>query len=97
MVQLIHIRRTPRASPKKLTAIFRTNNGHTRKIHFGAKGYSDFTKHKNTARRQRYINRHKARENFNNPMTPGALSRWILWNKPTIDASVKNFKHRFNL
>ena len=27
------------------------------KIHFGAMGYEDFTKHKDEARRQRYLNR----------------------------------------
>ena len=30
-----------------------------KKIYFGAAGYSDFTKHKDEERRQRYINRHK--------------------------------------
>ena len=33
-----------------------TNSGH--KVHFGAKGYSDFTIHKDPAK-QRYIDRHK--------------------------------------
>jgi len=30
-------------------------------------------------------------------MSAGALSRWILWNKPTIEASKADFKKRFNL
>jgi hypothetical protein len=85
------------SAKKKLVAIFRLNNGKTRKVQFGAKGYSDYTKHKDKTRRQRYIDRHAARENFNDPMTPGALSRWILWNKPTIAGSVRDFKKRFGL
>ena len=32
-------------------------------IHFGAKGYSDFTIHKDEERKDRYINRHKKTEN----------------------------------
>ena len=28
-------------------------------VYFGAAGYSDFTQHKDEARKQRYINRHK--------------------------------------
>ena len=39
-----------------------TNSG--RKIYFGAAGMSDFTKHKDEARKQRYINRHKKNENW---------------------------------
>ena len=30
-----------------------------KKVSFGAKGYSDFTQHKDTERKQRYIDRHK--------------------------------------
>lgn len=85
------------SATKKMVAIFRLNNGKTRKIQFGAKGYSNYTLHRNKTRRQKYIDRHEARENFNDPMTPGALSRWILWNKPTITGSVRNFKKRFGL
>jgi hypothetical protein len=86
-----------RSTTKKLTAIFRLNNGRTRKIHFGAKGYSNFTIHKDKARRQRYIERHSSRENFYNPMTAGALSRWILWNKPSKNGSIRDYKRRFGL
>ena len=72
---------------KKLMAIFYENNTKIKTIHFGANGMSDFTIHKNTFRKQRYLSRHKNRENWNNPMTAGALNRWILWNKPI----AKNF------
>ncbi len=34
-----------------------------RKVLFGAVRYSDFTKHKDEDRKQRYINRHKNNEN----------------------------------
>ena len=30
-------------------------------------------------------------------MTAGALSRWILWNKPTISGSLKDIQKRFNI
>ena len=65
--------------------------------HFGAAGMSDFTKHKDEARKQRYMNRHRARENWQNPMSAGSLSRYILWNKPTLRASISDYKGRFNL
>ena len=35
------------------------------KVSFGAKGYSDFTQHKDEERKQRYIDRHRKNENWN--------------------------------
>ena len=66
-------------------------------IHFGAEGMSDYTKHKDPKRKERYLKRHKANENWNQPQTAGALSRWILWNKPTLTASIQDYKKRFKL
>lgn len=64
-------------------------------IHFGASGMSDYTIHKDDARKQRYLDRHRANENWDNPMTAGALSKWILWNKPSLNASIRDFMDRF--
>ena len=68
-----------------------------RKIYFGAAGMSDFTKHKDERRKELYINRHKARENWEKLGidTPGFWSRWLLWNKPTINESYADIKRRF--
>ena len=65
--------------------------------HFGQKRYEDFTMHKDPERKQRYLLRHISRENWNNPISPGALSRWILWNKPTVEESLKDYIKKFNL
>ena len=65
--------------------------------HFGASGYTDYIKSKDKERRKRYLDRHRKRENWSAPKTAGALSRWILWNKPTRAASIADFKRRFNL
>ena len=82
---------------KKWDAVFE-RNGREFVTPFGQKGYSDFTKHKNVTRRARYLTRHRGMgENWQDPTTPGALSRWILWNKPTFRASVADYKRRFKL
>jgi hypothetical protein len=81
---------------KKFMAVFDCD-GKLKTIHFGAEGMSDFTKHKDKKRKARYLKRHAPRENWNNPETAGALSRWILWNKPTLKASISDFKKRFKL
>ena len=82
---------------KKLMAVFSLDNGRTKTTHFGAAGMSDFPTHKDEERKKRYLARHRRRENWNAPMTAGALSRWILWNLPSRRASIAAFKKRFNL
>jgi len=83
---------------KKYTAIFYDDNRKKIKTtHFGSAGMSDYNKHKDDDRKQRYLDRHSANENWNDYMSAGALSRWILWNKPTISASYNDYLKRFNL
>ena len=81
---------------KKMVAVF-YDKEKTKTIHFGQAGASDYTIHKDSERKQRYITRHEKNENWNNPMTAGALSKYILWNKPTLQESIKDFKKKFNL
>lgn len=91
---------------KKWDAVFIKPDGNEKTVAFGARklvnnkwqDMSDYTKHKDKTRRQRYVKRHSGMgENWKDPMTPGALSYWILWNKPSFDASVADFKRRFKL
>lgn len=83
---------------KKYTAIFYNNDRNKIKTsHFGSAGMSDYTKHKDDERKQRYLDRHRSNENWNDYMTPGSLSRFILWNKPTINASYNDYLKKFNL
>jgi hypothetical protein len=86
----------PSAKPeKKYDATFETDAGRTKTVSFGAAGMSDYTKNKDPERKERYLDRHRANENWNDPDSPGALSRWILWNKPTLVDSIKDYKRRF--
>ena len=87
-----------KGTSKKLKAIFYDDKGKRIKtVQFGSKGMSDFTINKDKERKQRYLDRHRKRENWNDPMTAGALSRWLLWNRPTLESSIKDFKKRFKL
>lgn len=86
------------AKNKKLKAIFYDDKGKKIKtVQFGSAGMSDFTIHKDKERKERYLDRHRKRENWDDYMTPGSLSRWILWNLPTLEASIKDYKKRFKL
>ena len=69
-----------------------------RKIYFGQYGASDFTIHKDEARRQRYIARHKnSNENWSKSGidTPGFWSYWYLWSKPTKKEAYNYIKSHF--
>ena len=55
------------------------------------------TIHDEDARKKRYLDRHRKRENWNDFKSAGSLSRYILWNKKTLDASIADYKKKFNL
>ena len=69
-----------------------------KKVSFGARGFSDFTQHKDEQRKKNYITRHgSGNENWNDLTTAGAWSKGILWNKPTIRESIKSMENKFNI
>ena len=79
-----------------------TNSG--KKVYFGAKGYNDyiiyysnFGKEYADEKKKNYIARHKEKENWTKSGidTAGFFSRWLLWNKPTMEASYNDIKKRF--
>ena len=65
-------------------------------VSFGQKGASDFTKHKNTDRKKRYIVRHKNNEDWTKTgaTSVGFYSKHVLWNKPTLKASIDDINKR---
>ena len=64
-------------------------------VSFGAAGMSDYTKHQDAERKERYINRHKKKEDWSNPKTAGFYARHILWNKTSLQASVADINKKF--
>lgn len=81
----------------KYTAYFRLSDKKEKLVKFGAVGYSDFTQHKDPERMQRYLDRHRANENWNDPLSAGALSRWILWSSTSIIGGIRNYRKHFNM
>ena len=80
-------------SSKKYRAIF-DNNKH---VDFGAAGYDDYLLTGNEVKKKAYLARHRVNENWNDPYTAGTLSRYILWNKKTLQESINDYKKRFGL
>jgi len=88
---------------KKLMATFEKDNGRQVTTHFGASGYMDYTKYYKQdpklakEKKESYLARHRENEDWNDVTSAGALSKHILWSEPTIAASIKKFKKKFDL
>jgi hypothetical protein len=91
--------RSNRAGKKYRVTIIDPKRDTERTVHFGATGYSDYTIHRDPERMERYVQRHRARENWTRSgiYTAGFWSRWILWNKPSFAASIRDTAQRFQI
>ena len=94
----IRIEESPNKA-KKMVAYFYDKEGKKVKTtHFGARGMSDYTQHKDPKRKDNYLSRHGGMgEDWKDPTTAGALSRWILWGKPSLRESFNDYKKKFRL
>lgn len=93
----IKLSKSTRKGKKYMVVI--TDDDRKKTIHFGAEGYSDYTKHKDPDRKKKYIARHKPNENWTKSgiYTAGWWARWALWNKPTLEQSIKDIERRFKV
>lgn len=93
-VQIIN---SNRKQKKLMTKFYDNDRNKVKTTHFGSAGMSDYTKHKDDQRKEKYLARHKVNEDWNDYTTAGSLSRWLLWNKQTLSASFTDYLKRFNL
>lgn len=65
-----------------------------KKVYFGAVGYDDFTTHKDPSRKERYIARHKNKEDWTRKgiNTAGWWSRFYLWEALTKEQAYAKIK-----
>ena len=81
---------------KKYMAVVHKPNGRTKTVQFGAAGMSDYTKHKDPERKQRYLNRHKGMgEDWRDYETAGFYATRILRKRPTITESIRDTNSKF--
>ena len=67
-------------------------------IHFGQAGGKAYIDEGDKAKRTAYLKRHQARENWNDPYSAGALSRWLLWGDSTdLETNHIAFMKRFKV
>ena len=66
-------------------------------VNFGYDKGSAYIDHNDDIKKNAWIARHKVRGTFDDYKTPSSLSKWILWNKPTISASYNDYIKKFGL
>ena len=93
----VSIGKSTRAGKKMMAIFYDEAKKKIKTTHFGASGYEDYTTLGEMQLKMNYIARHKDREDWNDYMSSGSLSRWILWNKPTLSESIKDYMNRFRL
>ena len=66
-------------------------------IHFGAKNSSTYLDHHDVVKRENYLKRHFANEDWSR-VNAGSLSRWILWGDSTdIKTNLRDFLNMFRI
>ena len=94
MIELIEFKKSTRDGKKYMLLLNVDGRGKT--IHFGSAGSKTYLDHGDKIKRKNYIARHEVNEDFTK-INPASASRYILWNKKTLDKSLKSFLSRFNI
>jgi hypothetical protein len=81
----------------KLKATFVDDDGRKKTTLFGLKGALDYLLTGDEDRRDRYRQRHAKDLDTNDPTRAGYLSYYVLWNLPTLKASIADYRKRFDL
>lgn len=67
-----------------------------KKVSFGDPKYQDYTQNKDPDRKAKYIARH-AKEDWSksNVASPAWMSRYILWERPTLKGAIENANKKY--
>ena len=100
MTKLLSFKRSEMPD-KKYQVELLTADGRHRTIHFGdahMKDYTLFSAQEREARKRAYLSRHKAREDWSDPLTAGFWSRHVLWgDTPSVTENLKITRRRYHL
>jgi hypothetical protein len=94
----VSIKPSTTSGKKMMTIFYQETKKKVRTTHFGVSGYEDYSgEHQDLQRKMNYLGRHEKKGNWNDYMSAGSLSKHILWNKPTLTASIEDYMRRFKL
>ena len=113
MFKLVSVEKSDKENKKYTAYFLDKETGKEKIIHFGAEGYRDWTlinnkkskfyienKEEREKVKENYLKRHAKdllTEASKTGMSAGSLSYYLLWNKPTLSASIKQYKRIYKL
>jgi hypothetical protein len=92
-----YLEKSNKPTKKFMVTHLNSDTGKLNTIHFGAKGFSDYILSNDDNKKKAYIARHKVKEDFNDLKTSGAWALGILWNKESIESSIKDMEKHFKI
>ncbi len=93
----VNITKSTRQGKKMMTVFYDEAKKKVKTTHFGTVAYNDYTITGDLQTKMNYLQHHEKREEWADYMTDGSLSKHILWNKPTLMASIQDYIRRFKL
>lgn len=105
MYKFISLVKSKDKTHKYEVTLYNEETKRNKTIKFGKAGMEDYTllypkdKVEANKRKENYLKRHEAREDWTKTglATAGFWARQLLWNKPTIEESLKNIKSVYKL
>lgn len=96
MLTEYYLSKSSKPEKKFMVQYINPMNNKIRTIHFGQAGADDYTLKNNDAQKLLYQKRH-AKNYINDLNYPGAWAMQLLWNKKTLDKSIKDMERRFGI
>lgn len=79
-------------------AVFTMDDGRTKTVKFGTASNYVMNTSKTKRDRTNYLKRHRVNEDWDDPVSRGALSRWILWgNSRSLIENINSYRKRFGV
>ena len=87
----IYLEKSLRVDKKFRATIIYDVDGETkhRIINFGDNGYLDYTIGASEEQQRAYVQRHKSKEDWDDPFTAGFWAYWFLWRSPSKRENLK--------
>ena len=91
-----HLYKSTNPKKKYMVKFINQTTGRLNTIHFGSANMSDYTINKDDKRKALYKLRH-ANDNINDLSYAGAWSMHVLWNKKSLEESIKDMERTFKI
>lgn len=91
------IKKSPKKEKRFMVFIEDEFKNKKKTIHFGSKNGNTYLEHKDDKIKKNWEARHKVREDWNDYFSAGFWSKWVLWNKKTLEDSLEDLEKRFKI